>query len=140
MAALKKSYAKSGAFSEPSLEDKLKTQANSPSGHANIRGIARKLSPYTDEAVETILAIMRDKDNRPSDRLGAAKYIISETINSLAQMDRQKLMVKQIAMLDVKIKQTEIQNSKVEDELNSPDDDDITKDDGAAIFTLNLIK
>ena len=66
MAVAKKSYAKSGAFSEPSLEDKLKTQANSPSGHANIRGIVRKLSPYTDEAVETILAIMRDKDNRPS--------------------------------------------------------------------------
>ena len=63
-------------------------------------------------------------------------------INSLANsiQSEQKLMVKQIAMLDVKIKQTEIQNSKVEDELNSPDDDDITKDDGAAIFTLNLIK
>ena len=27
-----------------------------------------------------------------------------------------------------------------EDVINSPDDDDITKDDGAAIFTLNLIK
>jgi hypothetical protein len=55
-------------------------------------------------------------------------------------MDRQKLMVKQIAMLDVKIKQTEIHNNKVEDELNSEGDDDVTKEDGAATFTLELIK
>jgi hypothetical protein len=139
MAAVKK-YAKSGAFSSPSLEDKLKTQANSPSGHANIRGIAKSLGGLTEEALAVIASIMRKEGARDSDRLGAAKYIVSEMINSLAQMDRQKLMVKQIAMLDVKIKQTEIHNNKVEDELNSEGDDDVTKEDGAATFTLELIK
>lgn len=135
-----KKYNKGNAFSDikNAEQEQAKLQANTPSGHANIKGIAKGLAVYVDEAIGVVVEVMRDVNAKPSERLNAAKYIVNETINSLGQMDRQKLMAKQIAMMDAKIKEADLRISKVEDE--SADGDDVTTSGAAFSTELMLVK
>lgn len=136
-----KRYNKGNVFSDikNAEQEQAKLQANTPSGHANIKGIAKGLAVYVDEAISVVVEVMRDVNAKPSERLNAAKYIVNETINSLGQMDRQKLMAKQIAMLDSKIKESDLRVSKIEDENN--DGDDVTENNVVAFSTdLLLLK
>ena len=134
--AIAKKYNKGNAFSDikNAEQEQAKLQANTPSGHANIKGIAKGLAVYVDEAISVVVEVMRDVNAKPSERLNAAKYIVNETINSLGQMDRQKLMAKQIAMMDTKIKESDLRISKVEDE--NADGDDVTS---SAAFSTELM-
>ena len=135
-----KKYNKGNAFSDikNAEQEQAKLQANTPSGHANIKGIAKGLAVHVDEATSVVLEVMRDKNAKASDRLNAAKFIINETLNSLSQMDRQKLMAKQIAMMDTKIKESDLRISKVEDE--NADGDDVTTSGAAFSTELMLVK
>lgn len=136
--AIAKKYNKGNAFSDikNAEQEQAKLQANTPSGHANIKGIAKGLAVYVDEAISVVVEVMRDVNAKPSERLNAAKYVIGETINSLSQMDRQKLMVKQIALMDTKIKESDIRTSKVQEETQ--DGDDVTESNVVA-FSTDLI-
>ena len=138
--AIAKKYNKGNAFSDikNAEQEQAKLQANTPSGHANIKGIAKGLAVYVDEAISVVVEVMRDVNAKPSERLNAAKYIVNETINSLGQMDRQKLMAKQIAMMDTKIKESDLRISKVEDE--NADGDDVTTSSAAFSTELMLVK
>jgi hypothetical protein len=133
--ALTKKYNKGNSFSDIKNveQEQAKLQANTPSGHANIKNIAKGLAVHVDEAISVILQVMRDQNAKPSERLGAAKYIVNETINSLGQMDRQKLMAKQIALMDTKIKESDMRVIKVEDE--TPSGDDVTESNVVAFST-----
>ena len=133
-------YNKGNSFSaiKNAEQEQAKLQANTPSGHANIKGIAKGLAVYVDEAISVVVEVMRDVNAKPSERLNAAKYIVNETINSLGQMDRQKLMAKQIAMMDAKIKEADLRISKVEDE--NADGDDVTTSSAAFSTELMLVK
>lgn len=136
--AIAKKYNKGNTFSDikNAEQEQAKLQANTPSGHANIKGIAKGLAVYVDEAIGVVVEVMRDVNAKPSERLNAAKYVIGETINSLSQMDRQKLMVKQIALMDTKIKESDIRTSKVQEETQ--DGDDVTESNVVA-FSTDLI-
>ena len=138
--AIAKKYNKGNTFSDikNAEQEQAKLQANTPSGHANIKGIAKGLAVYVDEAISVVVEVMRDVNAKPSERLNAAKYIVNETINSLGQMDRQKLMAKQIAMMDTKIKESDLRISKVEDE--NADGDDVTTSSAAFSTELMLVK
>lgn len=138
--AIAKKYNKGNAFSDikNAEQEQAKLQANTPSGHANIKGIAKGLAVYVDEAISVVVEVMRDVNAKPSERLNAAKYIVNETINSLGQMDRQKLMAKQISMMDAKIKEADLRISKVEDE--NSDGDDVTTSGAAFSTELMLVK
>jgi len=66
--------------------------------------------------------MMRKQTAKDADRLNAAKFIISQTTNILAQIDRQKVMVKQMRHYDVQIQQAEIRNSLLSEEGDGGDD------------------
>lgn len=136
--AIAKKYNKGNAFSDIKNveQEQAKLQANTPSGHANIKGIAKGLAIHVDEATSVVLEVMRDKNAKASDRLNAAKFIINETLNSLSQMDRQKLMAKQISMMDAKIKESDLRVSRVEDENNEGDN---IVENNAVAFSTDLI-
>lgn len=136
--AVAKKYNKGNTFSDikSAEQEQAKLQANTPSGHANIKGIAKGLAVYVDEAISVVVEVMRDQNAKPSERLNAAKYVIGETINSLSQMDRQKLMVKQIALMDTKIKESDIRTSKVQEETQEGDD---VTDSNVVAFSTDLM-
>lgn len=97
--------------------------ANNPTGHANLKSLAKQLHSFNEEAVLVVVEIMRNKEATDTNRLNAAKFITSQLTNVLAQLDRQKLMVKQMKHYEMQIQQADIRNSLLSEELNEIGDD-----------------
>ena len=57
--AIAKKYNKGNAFSDikNAEQGQAKLQANTPSGHANIKGIAKGLAVYVDEAISVVVEV-----------------------------------------------------------------------------------
>ena len=118
-------YKANDEFAKASQE-KLKpfeeVTANQPTGTANLKSLAKLLNSFNSEAIAVVVEMMRKQTAKDADRLNAAKFIISQTTNILAQIDRQKVMVKQMRHYDVQIQQAEIRNSLLSEEGDGGDD------------------
>lgn len=128
-------YNRAGTFNQ--LEDKKSVSANNPTAHLNLKNIAKSLHSHHEDAVRIVAEIMKDVNNKVGDRLAAAKFIIAQTATTINILDRQKTMMKQIAMMDKKIQEMDIKETKLSEEDDSGDDID-----NGAVFSseLHLIK
>lgn len=106
-------------------------------GRANIKALARKAALMSDEALDFIIATMRNADNKADLRFKAASYIVGATQGLIAQVDKQTLYSKQYALLDKKIAEADEKDS-AGDIGKDEDDDDLTGK--AAVFSLDIVR
>ena len=107
----------------PTLKEK-------PLGRADNTRVARKLGNVVDEAIDLIIAAMRDSNEPLKERVSTAKWIVSTMAASLKEVDRQ-------TMAKHTIERLKKENGTKEVAEAMENDDDYT--DGA-VFSLSIVK
>lgn len=110
----------------PSLKDK-------PLGRADNTRVARKLGNVVDEALDLIIAAMRDSNESLKERVSTAKWIVNTMAASLKEVDRQAMAKYTIERLKKEHGTKEIADAMEQDAM---DDDDTN----GAVFSLSIVK
>lgn len=106
-------------------------------GKANIKALARKAAAVSEEALNLIVEIMRNSNNKEELRFKAATYIVGATQSLISQVDKQTLLNKQYALLDKKIEESNKDGKPVDGGNEDSDDDDLTG--RPAVFSLEIV-
>lgn len=101
------------------------TNKDKPLGRADSTRIARKLGAVADEAIDLIIAAMRDEKESMSSRVKNAQWIVSTMSGTIKEVDRQTVMKYTLEKL------------KAEAGDAQEEDDDEPK---GAVFSLGIVK
>lgn len=106
-----------------------------PLGKADLTKMARKLGNYTDEALDFIIAYMRDSENTKKEQFRAATMIVGTVQGLIQQVDRQTLMQKNMELLNRKMAEADATGKVPE---TSDEDNSLTQ--SATIFSFDIVQ
>lgn len=104
-------------------------------GKANIKALARKAASASEDALDFIIQVMKNSNNKEELRFKAATYIVGATQSLIGQVDKQTLLNKQYALLDKKLEEAD--NKNIPESNDSEDDDLVGR---PAVFSLEIVQ